>query len=235
MDFPITTKPRNAFEPELLAVIDADLVAAQAQDQPFILHMLGVPGAGKTTFAEQLLMGLADYQPSYVDFDHIMKRLPAYQARADQDLVAAFTQFELPAREGGYFLVKSLLDKRANLVFDHGGSPNEHVELLQYAKFLGYRNFICHIDIDPDEAKARNKMREQVTKRHTPPHYVDERLVKIHNLVQRYKAVADVYQYVDNSGQSQPEQTAPFLKAIKQQLAGVLLPIVLAALGGARF
>ncbi len=96
--------------------------------------------------------------------------------------------------------MKGLIEKRSNILFDHGGSAPEHPDVLKLAaEHYGYNTFVINVTVLPEEAKRRIKAREISEGRHTPPHYVDERLIAINELVPRYASIADAIFRFDNS------------------------------------
>ncbi|MEK7801274.1 MAG: zeta toxin family protein, partial [Pseudomonadota bacterium] len=111
-----------------LKQIEEDIVGqAISSPRPFLLHMLGIPGAGKTTFLEILQQNWTKEHGTkltLLGFDQVMQALPSYQLNPDKP--SAFAAFELPARAAGYSILESLLAKKASILFDNGGSAASH-------------------------------------------------------------------------------------------------------------
>lgn len=199
--FPIQTSNLADLEFGLDKIIEDKLKAAAASARPLFVHMLGIPGAGKSTFAQALFDHLANRLAgslTFVGFDRVMSEIPLYQSASDR--VAAFATYELPARAAGYALLKGLVAKKASVILDHSGSAPTHVEMLRYAKGLGYTAFMVHIQCSAETAKARILVRAEVEGRHTPLHYVDDRQKAIAELLPKYTELLHGLVMLDNSG-----------------------------------
>jgi predicted ABC-type ATPase len=219
MNFPIETPEWSDLSPSLGKIIREIVAGAGAQSNPFLLHTAGIPGAGKSSLADSLEKSLADLFPVRVAFDKIMCAIPEYSAEPDSLL--AFSKYELPARAAGYLLVKNLMEKRANIIFDHSASFPKHVDLLKFAKSLGYKVAFVRIVAAPETVKKRILARQAVEGRHTPLNYVDERLVIIEKLLEDYKAVSDVYFEIQNDDRPLVNRMAFFQDASERIAKGV--------------
>lgn len=157
--------------------------------------MLGIPGAGKSTFATALFKKLSEQTTtafSFLAFDEIMSEIQDYQISNNQ--VEAFFQFEIPARNAGYKLLEDLLNKRVSILLDHGGANEKHVDLLRFcADVLHYKVIVIHVSCNLDLAKARITNRTQTERRHTPGYYVDERNTLLENLLSKYRDIANLF------------------------------------------
>lgn len=197
--FPIETEALADQPLSLQQLVEARVDAAVAQ-RPYFVHMLGVPGAGKTTVARALIDRLTSRPPSFVGFDALMEEMPEYRSAEDRE--AAFAQFELPARAAGYRLIERLIAKKADILFDHGGSRADHVELLRFARETAdYRLAVLHVELDSGVARERVRRRFEAGGRHTPPHYIDERERAIRELLPSYRDVADHYTRFENDAE----------------------------------
>ncbi len=198
--FPIATTPIDELEFDLPTVVESYLDQAVARPEPYLIHMLGVPGAGKSMVANLLAETLAAQQrpPVFVAFDQIMCAMQGY--KDTRDIVEAFAKFELPARAAGYTLISRLLPRCCDVLLDHGGSASEHPDILRFAsKQYGHRTIVVHVTVDSDRAKERIIARAKKEGRHTPLEYVDTRKREIDALIPEYRAAADAYFTVDNS------------------------------------
>ncbi len=167
---------------------------------PILLHMLGIPGAGKTTFLDGFLVRWEhDPKPVLLGFDQVMQSLPEYQNNPDK--IAAFAVCELPAREAGYRLLDSLIAARSDILFDNGGSAATHVELLRRAQDVGYRIVLVSIKTDVQEAQKRVDARAVTEGRHTPMNYLDDRARKLAELEADYRALTQHFYEMYNDGQ----------------------------------
>lgn len=176
-------------------IINRFLVASPSSDHPILVHMLGIPGAGKSTFYRNHHSRFADYV--FVSFDEIMEALPAYQSDLQKlGSVAAFSRWELPARVIGYELLSRAIAAKKNIFLDHGGSPLAHQELLQNIKALNYQTEMFWIKCDLDKAIRRTSERAKITKRHTPPQMIVERQELIRALAPRYKKIVDKFHII---------------------------------------
>lgn len=177
---------------ESARIIKSALDTSVAHDSPKLLHLCGIPGAGKTTYAKRWLAENPDFV--LVQFDSIMESLEGYRADfATRGLVAAFGQWELPARTIGYHLLQALIDSRRNVLFDHSAAAVKHMALLEKVKALGYFVEMHHVQCELNEALERIKKREIEDKRHTPKALVYERLSLLKDLLPKYQSIADLY------------------------------------------
>lgn len=182
--------------PEYEQIITTALLAAQPARFPRIVHTLGIPGAGKSTFYQtRQWQGYL-----FVSFDAVMEKISAYR----QDLqklgsAAAFKNWEIPARIIGYELLRRAVEKRLNIFFEHSGATTAHLDLLKNLRSLGYQIEIDHITCNIETALLRARCRETVTGRHTPPELIKQRALILADLCPEYKKIADVFKTYDNS------------------------------------
>lgn len=179
------------FEP----IIQKLLATVPSSQNPKLVHMLGIPAAGKTTFYQKNAAVFKDFLK--IDFDALMELLPEYQ----QDLqkfgsVQAFEKWQIPARVAGYELLRRALEAKKNIFFDHGGTPLCHRELLSNIKKMGYKTTMYYIDCPVDVALKRATEREKITKRHTPPQMIKDRSVLIKENLPVYENLVDEFKKV---------------------------------------
>lgn len=172
--------------------------AAKSAPSPVFVHMLGIPGSGKSSFLNILQQ---EWQKkanvTLLGFDQIMQMIPSYQNMTDK--IDGFRQFELPAREAGYRILDGLLKKRAHILFDNGGSAESHPDMMRYAKDqLQYKLIFLSIHTPIEVARSRVDARAIETGQHTPLHYLGERYQKLQNLIPAYREMAHAFYQIDN-------------------------------------
>lgn len=173
-------------------VIDKFLSAAPSVDHPFLIHMLGIPGAGKSTYYAAHKEELPPHV--FVGFDTVMEALPSYQEDLKKSgSVEAFKKWELPARVIGYELLERAIAAKKNIFFDHGGSPQAHAELLSNIKTLGYKTRMIYVTCDVNVALERAVEREKITHRHTPPQMIIDRAKLVSRLAPQYEEIVDEF------------------------------------------
>lgn len=204
--FPVVTPPVDALHPCVAQAVRELAAAATERARPFFINVAGVPGAGKSTFLPALSQALAARAPQIVAFDRMMNLIPDYHAEPDRE--AAFRNFEVPAREGGYALLRALIEKRADIVFEHSSAIVAHTHLLSFAREQGYYTCIIHLRAPLDAAKHRVDERQERVGRHTPHSFVDERARAFAELLPRYKQIVHRYVEIVNEDQNETARTA---------------------------
>ena len=104
--------------PEYERLIRKMMRNATVSTQPRLVHMGGIPGAGKTTFTRRYNMK----NMVYIGFDAVMEEISGYQ---DDIRVfgpeEGFKKWEMTARIIGYELLRRSIEMRADIFFDHSG------------------------------------------------------------------------------------------------------------------
>ncbi|MBO4956818.1 MAG: zeta toxin family protein [Rickettsiales bacterium] len=178
-------------------IINEILSNNKIQEKPIFIHMLGIPGAGKTTYMNNNKENFKDFL--FLDFDMVMEKLPEYRKDVKMlGLVESFEKWQIPARVAGYEVLLQAIKKRLNIFFDHGGSPFLHVKLLEEVKTLGYKVKIVYVKCDIDMAIKRVKEREKITLRHTPEKLIIDREPLIKERAEQFKKIADEFIEVNN-------------------------------------
>ena len=167
---------------------------------PVFVHMLGIPGAGKSSFLK-ILQQVWDQgntpAATLLGFDQIMQAIPGYQKMDDK--VAGFANYEIPARVAGYRILDGLMAKRANILFDNGGSAESHPDLLRQARDkFGYRLVFVYLQTPIDVARARVDLRAVEAGQHTPLHYLEERATKLEKLILIYRTLTPYFYEIKN-------------------------------------
>lgn len=180
------------------ALIESFLHAAPAEEYPLIIHMSGIPGAGKSTFYQTRTWP----RHVFIGFDTIMEQIPEYQTDVrTSGPAAAFHKWEIPARIIGYELLRRAVSQRKNIFFDHGALNTGHIELLQNLKNLGYETEMYFINCAPEVAYQRTLRREQLTLRHTPRTLIEQRQALAQTCLSEYRKIIDtIYIFDTTSG-----------------------------------
>lgn len=178
----------KAMDTDVKAFIAQQCATAQLSPTPYILHMLGIPGSGKSTFVKTL----NHTNTIVISFDSIMEALPQYQLDKERlGYTQAFINWETIAREIGYEILFRGIEGRCNIIFDHGGARADHLELLAYSKqHLGYAIRIVAMLVSTEVAILNAHLRE----RFVPLRYFYERAKTLNELLPGYKEIADNYQ-----------------------------------------
>lgn len=177
-------------------IIESFIKSAVSKSKPRLFQVSGVPGVGKTTYVKKFE---ADYDV-FVSFDSIMEKIPQYA----EDLkrigsVEAFKKWEMPARVTGYELLKRCLDKKLNIILEHSGVNEAHIQLFQNIKTLGYNTEIAFLKCSFGKSVERCSKRELETQRHTPEELIKNRFVLIDEYEKKYKEIADKIYIVDTN------------------------------------
>lgn len=180
---------REYFDP----IIDKFLSEVPSVDNPKLVHLLGIPGAGKSTFYKNNKKEFEDFV--FVGFDHVMEQVPQYQKdREELGKLEAFNKWEIPARIAGYELLRRAIEQKKNIFMDHGGTPICHRELLQNIKRMGYETTMYYIDCDPEVAIERISKRE----RPFPKERMPERIALVEKQKDVMPQIVDKFIKVNN-------------------------------------
>ncbi|MBE6444592.1 MAG: hypothetical protein E7019_00835 [Alphaproteobacteria bacterium] len=183
-------------------IINHFLSQADNTSTPVLIHPLGAPGSGKTTFYTSNSWS----SHVLVAFDNIMEAIPQYQSDC-QNLgnVKAFEKWQIPARIIGYELLRRAIEQKKNIFFDHGGSNQGHIQLIKSIKKYRYTSEMHFIDCPLEICLQRCTQREKQIHRHTPKDMVISRHNQTKLLIDQYKKICDKFvhhkftnQYTDN-------------------------------------
>ncbi len=178
------------------AIINKYLQAAPSELNPQIIHMAGIPGAGKTTFYHS-----QKWAPHiFIAFDDIMEDIDEYQEDLKQyGTVYAFNKWEIPARVIGYELLCRAVSEKKNIFFDNGGSASAHIELMQNIKKYGYTTIMYYIHCPLETAIKRAQKREKEINRHIPVKTIEDRYYKTLENIKIYQNIVDKFYQIDTS------------------------------------
>ncbi len=175
------------------------------QAKPYLLHLAGIPGAGKSTYCNQILQGSKNELSEinihrnntfYLSFDEIMESLPGYTKISCP--TEAFKKFEQPAAALGYGLLANAIFRNLNILFDHSAAKLEHLELCQLLKTAGiYQLKIHYIASQPSITSQRTKAREALTGRHTPLALIHDRHKLLLELIPKYQSIVDEFKIIE--------------------------------------
>lgn len=184
--------------PQTEALIDNYLADVPSEEYPLIIHMSGIPGAGKSTFYQTHTWP----HHVFIGFDTIMEQIPEYQADVQNfGPAAAFNKWEIPARIIGYELLRRAVSQHKNIFFDHGALNSGHIQLLRNLKNLGYETEMYFINCAPEVAYQRTLKREQLTLRHTPRTLIEQRQTLVQTCLSEYRKIMDtIYIFDTTSG-----------------------------------
>ena len=181
---------KEYFDPIMAQVLNE----APSSDKPKLVHMLGIPGAGKSTFYQKHKDEYKDYV--LIGFDLIMEKVPEYHKdREELGKMEAFKKWELPARIAGYELLRQAIEQKKNIYFDHGGTPICHRELLGNLKKMGYETTMFYVDCDPQTAIERVANRE----RPFPGERMPERVALVEEQKKVMPKIVDHFIKIDNN------------------------------------
>lgn len=178
---------------EAHSIIQSCLQESHPSQRPLMIHMCGIPGAGKTTYRHKWFSESASADTfTAVQFDDVMEALSGYRRdRESLGIVQAFKLWELPARAVGYHLLQALIEGRRNVFFDHSATSRLHIDLIETVQRMGYLVEMHYIECAPEEAARRVKLREQMLHRHTPERLIFERHQLLQELLPQYQNCVD--------------------------------------------
>ena len=189
---PYTYEEKNNYHKIFDSIINRLINSVPSQSQPVLVHMFGIPGSGKTTFINNHKSEYSDYL--IIGFDDLMEMIPGYK----QDLkklgsVQAYNNWVIPARIAGYELLRRAIETHKNIIFDHGGTPLCHQELLRNVKLLGYKTKMIYLSCPLQTAIERTVEREKQIHRHTPQQTIIERFELTQKTAETYKSIVDEF------------------------------------------
>ena len=155
--------------------------------RPQLKQISGIPGAGKSTYC-------ITHMPTnylFLSFDKIMTSMSGYQKTLKaKGAEAAYEQYEMPARIIGYELLRRALNKKVNIMFEHSGTNNAHIEMFKNLPAIGYQTEADFIVCDTALAISRIQKRHREISRYVPESLVRERAGKFKDYMKIYKQIA---------------------------------------------
>ena len=183
-------------------IINRFLSKADSVSHPTIIHPLGAPGSGKTTFYKSHTWPLH----VLVAFDDIMEAIPQYQVDCKKlGNIKAFEKWQIPARIIGYELLRRAIEQKKNIFLDHGGSNKGHINLIKEIKKHNYSSEMHYIECPLEICLKRCSQREKQIHRHTPKDLITSRHEQTKPMIEQYQQICDKFvfhkftnQYTDN-------------------------------------
>ena len=197
----ITSEYRSIKNAESEKLIAAALKGLYPVKQPELRQISGIPGAGKSTFC------LSHLPPNFLmlSFDDIMIKLKGYQnALKASGAAYAYAQYEMPARIIGYELLQRAIMLRLNIMFEHSGVNEAHIELFKNLAQRGYKTSVECIICKEDKAIERAKERAIKINRYVPEKIILERANKIKDYMTRYQKIASSVAFFDGENNFSP-------------------------------
>ena len=190
--------------PKYDTIIDKYLNMSHSQQNPLVIHLAGIPGAGKTTF----YYSRSWPQHVFIAFDNIMEDISDYQKDLKKyGTATAFSKWEIPARIIGYELLRRSVLEHKNIFFDNGGSSQAHLSLMKNIKNYGYKSEMYYISCPLDTAISRAAIREKELNRHIPVETIQQRYIKTINNIKEYKKIVDKFYHFDSTEKGFIEQS----------------------------
>ena len=178
------------------AIIAQSLKGLIPVKNPELLQVSGIPGAGKSTYCAKHM--LSNYL--YLSFDNIMTKLEGYKKElALNGNEKAFKKYEMVARVIGYELLNRALSLNINIMLEHSGTNNAHLELFKNVKNKGYKTSIDFIVCDTDLAIKRAKERSIKINRHVPESLIIERASAYKEYINEYKKITSNINVLDGA------------------------------------
>ena len=178
------------------SIIQQSLQGVSSKENPILLQISGIPGAGKSTYCKTHLM--PDFL--YISFDNIMLELLGYKDEVVKNgIESAYKKYEMPARAIGYELLNQAIKLKLNIMLEHSGTNKAHLELFKNIKNKGYQTAVNFIVCDVGVALKRSKDREIEQKRHVPEELILERAKFFNNFIEEYSGVTSNINIYDGS------------------------------------
>ena len=178
------------------SIIQRSLLGIKSKENPMLLQISGIPGAGKSTYCKT--HRLPDFL--YISFDNIMLELSEYKNEViSNGIESAYKKCEMPARAIGYELLNQALKLKLNIMLEHSGTNRAHLELFKNIKNKGYQTAVNFIVCDLNIALKRAKDRAVEQKRHVPEKIILERAQFFNNFIEEYSKLTSNIKIYDGT------------------------------------
>lgn len=177
--------------------------------KPHLLIVVGVPGSGKTFFAEKF----ADtFCAPFISLNTLRSQIiaePIYN-RGEYDMLSNVAT---------YMLEQTLKTKQTVVLEAQGATKTERLELAKKARQAGYQPLLIWVQVDKPTAKKRSIGRARpASERLTPEQYV--------TILDRFTPLTDGENYVVISGKHTPaSQARVILKHLAVPRASAPVPV----------
>lgn len=168
---------------------------------PELKQISGIPGAGKSTYCSSHL------PPNFLflSFDKIMTSLSGYQRDIKAyGAVYAYQKYEMPARIIGYELLRRAIALRLNIMFEHSGANQAHLELFANLKNKGYKTSVDFIICQTELAIKRAEERAKIINRYVPKALILERAKNLKTYMTAYQKLASQVTYLNGADNFHP-------------------------------
>ncbi len=193
---------KDDFYKESEKLITTELTNGEKFDNPFLLHMGGIPGAGKSYEVEKMQKSGKLNGIILIQFDKIMMCLTPYtdalksiNKTNKKALDSLFAIWEMPARVVAWELVGRAIKQNYSLLIDSAGHSNEQYNLLTNIKKHGYKTGMFYIDISNDLANLRAEIRMEKEGRSVPKGMIETRQELLKTLRPKYQKMLDVFYF----------------------------------------
>ena len=192
----ITADYKSIKTAESEKIISSLLRGLQTVEIPELRQISGIPGAGKSTYCQAHL----PQNYLFLSFDKIMVELSGYKKTlAEEGAVSAYKKYEMPARIIGYEVLRRALRNHYNILFEHSGTNNAHIEMFKNLPKKGYKTSVDFIICDTQTAIRRTKEREKKINRYVSEDVIKERAAGFTKYMSIYKKITPQIKYLDGT------------------------------------
>ena len=197
----ITADYKSIKSLETERLINQTLKGLYPVKHPELRQVSGIPGAGKSSYCATHL------PPNFalISFDAIMVKLKGYQKVLKESGAArAYAEYEMPARIIGYELLQRAIHLKLNIMLEHSGVNEAHIELFQNLAKRGYKTTVDCVMCKTDVALQRTQKRAEEINRYVPESVVLERASKIKEYMAKYQKIATSVAFLDGENNFAP-------------------------------
>lgn len=131
--------------------------------KPHVIVMVGIPGSGKTFFAEHFA---TTFNASLLSYEKLEEALFKVPARSSVEQAAS--------RRVADYILEELLKSKQTVVFDGpAGTKTDRAHIFKLAKNAGYEPLLVWVQTESLAARARFTRKKTGTPLHTPKQFED--------------------------------------------------------------